>query len=300
MKHIGTLTAACACVFLAMSCQRSAPPDFLGSAVVESMTYRLASQTGGSLTGIYKREGDQVSAEELCALIDTTRLALKKQEIDAGLAEISSTIAAQSSEIEAIEAEVRGIAREYGRIGELADKGSVPTQRKDDLGTKLQAANLKLKAAEHMRSSMIQKKRGLKVKRSIALDQIEECYLKAPAPGIVISRYKNRGELVGPGAAVLEIGRFDSVYVDFFVPQPLLSELSYGSNVRIRVDSPQAPVFIQATVVWISNEAEYTPKNVQTRESRNELVFRIRALTANANGILKRGLPVEIWRDTRQ
>jgi HlyD family secretion protein len=246
---------------------------------------------------VNKREGERIAPDELCALIDTTDLALHMRELEAGLAELSSTIAAKSAEIEALEAEVRGVAREYGRIGELAEKGSVPAQRKDDLGTKLQAANLKLKAARHMRTSLVQRKRGLNVKQSMVRKQLDDCYLRAPSAGIVITRYKNAGELAAPGTAVLEIGHFDTMYVDFFVPQPLMSQLSYGQNVRIRVDSGDGAIFLPAIITWLSDEAEFTPQNVQTRESRNELVFRVRARAANAGGVLKRGMPVEVWRE---
>ena len=99
----------------------------------------------------------------------------------------------------------------------------------------------------------------------------------------------------------MEIGDFDTLYADFFVPQVELATLKYGQQVRLRVDFEEKGVrgrerFMPATITWIGSEAEFSPKNIQTRQSRNELVFRVRATIANTGGVLKRGLPVEVWR----
>jgi HlyD family secretion protein len=82
-----------------------------------------------------------------------------------------------------------------------------------------------------------------------------------------------------------------------------LASLSPGGLVRIRIDEAIADSrtkghqeFIPGIIIWISEEAEFSPKNIQTRESRNELVFKIRASVPNREGLLKAGLPVEVWR----
>lgn len=285
----------------AAGCTKRQHPDFLGSAVIESRTYQVAGMSQGMVLHVQEREGNLVDRDALLATIDTVPLVLKLSEIDARFAELEQTLAAKQAEKAALEAEIRGLAREYGRIGELADKGSVPTRQKDELGTKVQAANQKLKAAKHILRSLEEKKRILEANRNQIKDQIAKCYLRAPANGIVVSRYKNPGEVVGPGMPVLEIATFDTLYADFFVPQPVLANVQYGQQVRIRVDMQDesggiAEMFVPATISWISNEAEFSPKNIQTRESRNELVFKIRAQAANPDGILKRGLPVEVWK----
>ncbi|MBD3393047.1 MAG: HlyD family efflux transporter periplasmic adaptor subunit [Chitinivibrionales bacterium] len=296
-----SLAQAIAAIVFFAGCTSKQPPDFLGSAVIESRTYQIAGMTQGMVLDVYKREGAAVKAQELLATIDTVQLVLKLSEIDSRYAELEQTLAAKRAEKAALEAEIRGLAREYGRIGELADKGSVPTKQKDDLGTRVQASNQKLKAAKHVIRSLEEKKNTLEANRALVKDQLSKCYLRATSNGVVISRYKNPGEIVGPGMPVLEIATFDTVSADFFVPQPVLANLKYGQNVRIRVDTESDDggrdgLFVPAIITWISDEAEFSPKNIQTRESRNELVFKVRAEAANPDGILKRGLPVEVWK----
>jgi HlyD family secretion protein len=123
----------------------------------------------------------------------------------------------------------------------------------------------------------------------------------APSSGVVLTRYRNVGEIVAPANPIFNIGEFDTLYADFFVPQTKLASLKFGDAVRIRLDN-QSPTareparFVPAVITWIGSEAEFSPKNIQTRQSRNELVFRIRATIPNSDGSLKRGLPVEVWR----
>jgi HlyD family secretion protein len=288
-------------VLLATGCIRRQNPDFLGSAVMESRTYQISGMSQGMVMQVYKQEGAPVHEGELLAVIDTVPLALKMAELSAGFAELDQTFSAKKADKAALEAEIRGVAREYGRIGELADKGSVPVQQKDDLGTKVQSSNQKLESAKYMLRSLEEKRRSLDANSAMLKDLLSKCYLKAPAKGIVVSRYKNPGEVVGPGMPVLEIATFDTLYADFYVPQPLLAQVTYGQKVHIRVDTRDkkggaAEKTFDAAIVWISDEAEFSPKNIQTRESRNELVFKVRAEAANPDGILKRGLPVEVWK----
>jgi HlyD family secretion protein len=198
--------------------------------------------------------------------------------------------------VEAAKAETRGLKREVDRIRALVEKGSAPQQQRDNLETKYEAAQFKLKAAKHMLSGVAARKRSLEAKKAQLREQIERCYVLSPCKGLVLTRYKNVAEMAGPAFPLFEIGRYDTVRTDFFVPQPFLSELRVGQQVRIRLDARDGERSLPATIVWIADDAEFSPKNVQTREARNELVFRVRARAANPDGLLKRGLPVEVWR----
>lgn len=75
----------------------------------------------------------------------------------------------------------------------------------------------------------------------------------------------------------------------------MLSRYRLGQSLRFRLDTGREPVWAKAILTWFSPEAEFTPKGVQAREARNELVFRARAKAANPQGLLKRGMPIEVW-----
>ncbi|MBN1129582.1 MAG: efflux RND transporter periplasmic adaptor subunit [Chitinispirillaceae bacterium] len=282
-------------------CDRGVHKDFLGSAVVEARTYAVATTAQGAIVALFTDEGRKVKKGERVAIIDTVQLALSLQELASAIRELGTTVSAKDAEIKALLTDVKGAEREFARIEDLVKKGSATEQHRDNLGTQFQSAQMKLVAARRLQSSLKEKENGLRVKQQQLEDQMRRCYVTAPADGIVLTRYRNTGEVVGPGNPIMEIGEFDSLYADFFLPQDVLATVKYLQIVRVRVDyndgvSRGKEKYLPALVTWIGNEAEFSPKNIQTRQSRNELVFRVRATVPNGEGVLKRGMPVEIWR----
>lgn len=275
--------------------------NFLGSAVVECRTYDVATTAQGRITALSTDEGRDVAKGELVAVIDTVPLSLQKQEILADLDELDATIASQEAQDRSIESTVAGAEREFNRADQLFQKGSGTGQQRDLLGTQLQEAQLRYTAGRRVKSSLEQRHKSLLARLDQVQDQIRRCYVTSPANGVVLTRYRNTGEVVPPANPICRVGDFDTLYADFFVPQTVLATLNFGQQLRIRIDYDASGVkghsrYLPATITWIGSEAEFSPKNIQTRQSRNELVFRIRATMANDGRILKRGLPVEVWR----
>lgn len=294
MRGSGMISALL--VFGLMGCGGKTDPDFIGSAIVEAQTFQTSALVQGKLASLLKQEGQEVAAGELLAVVDTVPLILQLKEAEAGLGELAAGLRSKVNEVKAAQADIRGLERDYDRVAPLVKEGALPPQQGDKLASALESARLKLTAGKDMLSSLKGKEEGLRARMESIREQIRRCYLRAPAPGRVLTRYKNPEEVVGAGQPVFEIGRDDTLQVDFFVPQVELSGIKYGQPVRIRMDRGDGEVFLPAAVSWIGQEAEFSPRNIQTRESRNELVFRVRALAANKEGVLKRGLPVEVWK----
>lgn len=295
-KRAAAAALSSALALAATGCGNKVDPDLYGSAIVEARTFQLASTVQGRLAALLKQEGQAVAAGELVAVVDTVPLFLQLKEAEAGLGEMAAGLRAREHEIKAAQAELRGLERDHARIAPLVKEGALPPQQEDRLASGLEASRAKLSAGKDMAASLRSKEEGLHARMESLREQIRRCYLRSAAPGRVLTRYKNPEEVVGPGQPVYEVGRDDTLQVDFFVPQTLLADIRYGQPVRIRLDRGDGETFLPATVSWIGEEAEFSPRNIQTRESRNELVFRVRALAANKDGLLKRGLPVEVWK----
>lgn len=290
-----------ALTFTNSNCTRKVDKNFLGSAIIETKTFQISTTSQGSLLQVRKDEGDPVTARETLAIVDTIPLILRKLELQSTLKELQTTIAAKKIEIRSAESDVAGLQREFNRIETLVQKGSAPSRDRDNLQTQLESANLKLDSHKKSLVSFTDRETGTQIRIDQLNDQIRRCYILAPVNGVIVTQYRNIDEIVSPGSPVYEIANYDTVYADFFVPQPVVATLKLGQPIRVRIDyddpaEKNSFKFIPGSITWIADEAEFTPKNIQTRESRNELVFKIRATIANKDGMMKRGLPVEIWR----
>lgn len=295
---IGISLVVCYCAIL-IHCNRSNNTAFLGSAVVEIKTAKISASASGPLLAVLKNEGDSVRAQELCAVVDTVPISLKLRELDANRRQLTYQIAAKDAEIASVDEDIKGIKRELDRIRKLVKEGTVSKQKYDKLETDYQTALKRHKAAMLSASAMKASHEVFDVQRAQLLDQRSRCHITASFTGRVLTRFLEPGEMASPSLPIFEIGTYDTVTVDFFVPQPLLAELSLGQRIFIRVDKrsdKSNAAFIPGWITWISDDAEFSPKNIQTRELRNELVFRVRAYAKNYQNLLKRGLPVEIWK----
>jgi len=277
-------------------CNQEKPADFVGSSVVEADTWKVGLQANGPLLSIAVREGDAVYAGDTLALIDTMPLHLKIQELAAARYELSASVAARQAEVTVQEARQGGTEREWKRANALQAEGAIPARQQDEWQTQVQVGNAQLRALRLSVQAQQSRLRSLDAQRASLDDQLRRCVVTSPASGRVSARYRNVGELAIPGKPLLEILREDTMTVDFFVPQSALGEFRLGQTLQVRVDGTLNPAWLGGTLTWISSEAEFTPKSIQTREARNGLVYRMRLRVANPQGSLKRGLPVEVWK----
>jgi HlyD family secretion protein len=134
---------------------------------------------------------------------------------------------------------------------------------------------------------------SLKASRKLAKLQKEWLTVKSPAAGTVLTRYHEPGEQVMGGTRLFTIANLDAVWVYIYVPQPMLYRIHPGMKVTGTLAELRGRTFL-GTVLKLNDEAEFTPKNVQTREERTRLVFGIKIGFDNGDGVLKPGMPIEV------
>jgi HlyD family secretion protein len=156
-------------------------------------------------------------------------------------------------------------ARDSERAGKLFKQGSMPREEYDRLTNRSDDAKLK----------------------------VEWCQVKSPLDGTVLERLHEPGEWAAPGTKLLTLADLQAVYAYVYVPQPMLAGLSLGQEVEAFLpELGMKPV--KGRIEHIRSEAEFTPKNVQTREERTRLVFGVKVALDNKEELLKPGMPVEV------
>jgi multidrug resistance efflux pump len=123
--------------------------------------------------------------------------------------------------------------------------------------------------------------------------QMEKLLLPAPLDGIVLTRLVEPGEFASPGAPLLSLARLDELNITIYLPEDSYGTVSLGQTAQVSVDSFPGQTF-EATVVHIADQAEYTPRNVQTAEGRRSTVFAVKLALENPNGKLKPGMPADV------
>lgn len=133
----------------------------------------------------------------------------------------------------------------------------------------------------------------IKFRRDDALVRLAWGAIKSPIDATVLNRYREPGEMVTPGAKLLTIADLQRPWAYIYVPQPMLSKISIGMNVKGYVPD-SAMKSVEGKIVHINDEAEFTPKNVQTRKERTRLVFGVKIVFENSERFLKPGMSIEV------
>ncbi len=132
----------------------------------------------------------------------------------------------------------------------------------------------------------------LKSQKELSDLHVAWCTITAPLTATVLTKYHEPGEWVGPGTKIFTLADLSQVWCYFYVPQPILVKLSYGQKVKAHLPEMPGKVF-EGTISHISDEAEFTPKNVQTEQERTRLVYAVKITFDNVGGLLKPGMTLE-------
>lgn len=275
-----------------IGCDRgNGPPG--GSGFIEATSVVVSAEAAGRLAALFVDEGDAVARGATIGVIDSTSI---KLQIDRALAQRRSGVTATEIARIAIEqtvVEAELARKEFDRVASLVDKGSANRQQFDQAETRLKQAEL---ARDHARATLQARQDDVaRVDAEIALllRQLQDCYPSAPVSGVVVNKLAEPGELLSPGKPIVEIAKTDTVWVKIYLPARELPAIKLGTTASVDLEDGTTPP-LTGGVVWVSDEAEFTPKNVQTSEARADLVYAVKVNVANPNATLKIGMPVMV------
>ena len=252
---------------------------------VEIREVRLSPLASGRLQRLLKDEGDSVHAGDTVAVLEQPGLAELIEQRRA-LAEAAST---RTAEIRAAEADSQRTANELARTRALAVQGIASPQDLDRLQSAAAASAAKLQA---VRASVRESQAAHAA--AAATEAIrDQLVLVAPADGIVLTRFAERGEVIAVGMPVVSVGLVRAPWIRAFVGERFIARLRTGQAVQIRVDGYPDTAFA-GTISEIAPRAEFTPRAALTERERADLVFGIKVATDGAGGRLKAGMPVRV------
>lgn len=279
-----------------------------GSSITESGTLEatevtVSAQVGGIITQLRVEEGATVQAGDTLAVLDATDLILQLRQSEAGLAmaEAQYRLAVEGMRKEDViqaEANFKNAETDLQRMEELFAAKSISQKQLDDARTRFTVAQQTYeKAKKGSRTEEITLARARRDQASAQVaalrKKVSDCSVTAPIAGTVTKQYVRRGELVGPGMALVKLSNLQEMNLTVYLPETDIPKIQLGSRAGVRIDAFPERDF-EGTVVFISPTAEFTPKNIQTRDERTKLVFGVKLHVANPDGALKAGIPADV------
>ena len=295
---------------------------------VEATEVQVAAEVGGRLVDLRVAEGDRVAAGDVIAHLDTRDIDLQigrtraeRAAADAQLRllqagarpqdvrQAEAQVDAAAAEAAAVEAELRAAQVDFQRFEALLQANAGSQKQRDDARARVDVARERergardrIRAAQELVSRLQAGARREAVEAAHAqvaavdaqlavLEKMRgDAAVVAPVGGIVTQTLTDAGELVAPRMPLLVVTDLDHAWANLFIPEPLIPRVALGQAAAVLTDAGDT---VPGTVTYISPQAEFTPRNVQTVDERSKLVYRIKVAVDNSAGVLKQGMPVD-------
>jgi HlyD family secretion protein len=302
------LTAACS--------ERPAVSAISASGTVEAPEVNVAARVPGQITELAVEEGRRVAAGDVLARLDTSSYEIQLRQAEAGVAlaraqlEIlvrgarDEDIRQAEEQLKQVETSLKVAEDDFRRMSTLERAGGVSSKQREDAEARYNVLSAQKKAASEALAKLRRLARPEEIRAAEArLRQAEaaadllrktiaDCTIVSPVSGLVTRKPVEAGEYVMTGSTVVSVAALDPVYVMLYINEKEVGRVRLGDPVEVSVDSFSGRLFT-GRVAYISPEAEFTPKNVQTKEDRVKLVFGVKVVIPNPEGLLKPGLPAD-------
>jgi HlyD family secretion protein len=254
----------------------------------------VSSEVAGKILSLNVEEGQELKAGQIVGYIDSIQLALRKAQLIASRKSISSRRGNVSSQANVFEAQLQNLFKEKRRIENLLkDKAAAPKQL-DDINAQILIVQKQIASTETQNPSISAELKSMNSQIEQIDDQLQRCVIRSPINGIVLAKYAENYEVTGVGKPIFKIADMKNMILRVYVSGNQLTDIKTGQKVKVLIDEKESSKTLEGEISWIASNAEFTPKIIQTKEERVNLVYAVKVRVNNKNGLLKIGMPGEI------
>lgn len=291
MKRYEILTFAAATVIFA-GCRNDIDFDACGQVDAEQVT--VAAEAGGRILSLNVKAGDVLEAGQLLGAVDSVQTALQIKELEqrkegarSRLVDIGRQQAPQKDQLANLE-------NDYRRYSSLLANNAATQKQVDDLKSQIDVLKSQMAAQkqtwERNNASVNSEISTYEIQIAQKTDQLAKCRICSPVAGTVLTKYANEGESITVGKPLFKLANLSETYVRAYFTTVQLGKLKLGDELTvIPDDGSAAPKQYKGRIIWISSQAEFTPKDIQTRDERAELVYAVKVAVPN-DGSLRLGM----------
>ncbi len=299
-------------LFAAISCQKFAPKaDAYGNFEAEERI--VSAEATGKILTLNVEEGQDIKAGQQVGVIDSIQITLKLDQLRASIRAVtakSPAIGAQLAVYEkqtaAVRQQLSTLDREKRRVENLLKNDAATPKQLDDINAQIEAAQRQMdvigeqKTASNatlgvQKSGLLAEVLPLQKQISQLEDQLAKCHIVNPLNGTVLVKYAEPGEVTGFGKPLYKVADLGTLTLRAYVAGDQLTRIKVGQDVKVMVDIADGKQQeFGGKIRWISSKAEFTPKVIQTKEERVNLVYAMKITVPNEAGALKIGMPAEV------
>jgi HlyD family secretion protein len=268
------------------------------SGVFEATEVIVSAKGTGELIQFDIQEGQNVEADKKLGFIDTTQLYLKKIQLLANMKSVESRHYDVSRQIASIRQQITTQKTEQKRYENLIKSNAANQKQLDDINAQIALLEKQLAAQmetlENSNRGVTGESLGLEAQIAQIEDQIQKSIIASPINGTVLSKYAEQGELATQGRTLFKVADIVNMNLRVYITADQLTSLKLGQQVKVYADQGKSDrKEYPGTISWISDKAEFTPKTIQTRDERANLVYAVKVAVKN-DGYIKKGMYGEI------
>lgn len=272
--------------------------NFDASGSFETEETIISSEAAGVIEQFDVKEGQSLQQGQMVGYIDSTQLYLKKKQLEAQIKAVLSSKPDITAQLAALEEQLKTAEREQQRYSNLRKEGAGTQKQMDDINAQVEVLKKQI-AAQHSAlgissQSINEQAVPLKVQMDQLNDQLAKCRIINPVDGTVLTKYAETKEVAAPGKPLYKIADLSFLFLRAYITGSQLSQVKLNQKIKVLTDDGADKYKEhEGTISWISDKAEFTPKTIQTKDERANLVYAVKIKVPN-DGSLKIGMYGEV------
>lgn len=293
MKRI--MIYAAAAVLLA-ACNKD--NDFDATGTFEATEVTVSAEAAGRILAFNVEEGDLLQANQQVGSIDTVQLYLQKMQLERQQASVMKNRPDIAKQVSALREQIAKAQTEHRRVENLLRDGAATSKQLDDVNAQLKVLEGELSAQlstlSNSSASIDENSSAIELQIAQINDRLMKSRIVSPVTGTVLAKYAETGELASMGRPLMKVANMERIHLRAYFTSDQLAELKLGQQVTVIADFGGGKTFeYPGKITWIAEESEFTPKTIQTRDTRADLAYAVKIAVEN-DGRLKLGLYGEV------
>ena len=259
---------------------------------LEATEVQIAAKTPGRLAEVLVDEGDRVTQGQLLARMDTRTLEATRAQAEAEVLRARQTLAANEANVQLRQSEKRLASQELARFRQLSQRGFASGQQLDQQQARFDTSNAAVVAAQAQVAAAKAAIGSSEAQVAQLTSEIDDSSLRAPINGVIQLRLAEPGEVLGAGGRVFMLIDPSDQYMNLYMPASVVGKLTVGADARIVLDALPDRA-LPAKIAFVAAKSQFTPKEVETRDERQKLVFRVKLRLTDPSAVpqAKPGMP---------